>query len=809
MTLNNNFMSFLSMMLFLSSYFFLLKTSLKNFIDSFIVTLSIIFTIIFSIITGCYLVANWFTGIGFDDSFFYHLRFGVEGAGISEYKSLILIFFVVQCIFLSVIIFYIRYLMKAKLALTSVKNIFFGFLMMMIAFFCNPASLNLFTYVYSSQGADDFPAYFVTPDVTIEAKSKKNLIYFYLEGLENNYMDEKLFPGLLPELQKIKKESFGYTNVGQTIGGSWTMAGMVSSQCGLPLLSVFTNNNFHMQSFLPNAVCLGDILKAKGYNLEFMGGADMEFAGKGLFYQNHGFDRIAGKQELLNEGLDEKYTNSWGLFDDTLYSLLLQRATELNKTEKNWGLFSINIGTHQPDGHMSQSCEKIKYGDGSHKLLNAIHCTDYLIGALYTKLKREGILKNTLVVFASDHLAPASVNLTDRLEGAQRHNLLMFTGSGISAGENDRIGTTLDVAPTVLDYLGYGSQPLGLGRNLNGEQATLREQFTYDEHLNKKLLSWRTVIDMTFWGYPELAGKISIDDLTQNIKIGDKKLKYPSLIRYTPQGLIQEVSYGSQSMSGDNRFLPAYYIVNMIGNSELFLWVDTCRELSTLQPELYRNTNQYCFYNGSLASEKFISGVITDSTVSFNVLNSIPTDMSITRASNLRQKLRDKNLVEWDKYVLDLPVQSIFPLVGIQSAGVNALVNYSIVAGAEMENTGLFLVRLNYASDVKFGVKYNSEVIVKLDICDKSKGLIDIAALIKSKPADPSMTPLLYAIVGNVEEDCRGRGSNLPTNSHITGLDKAEKGSPFIALFNEQQEVLYQKVGSPDKTIGLGIMLNK
>lgn len=809
MILNNEFMSFFAMILFLSAYFFLLKTTLNNFIDSAVAALSIILSIVFSLVTGCYLVANWFTGIGFDDSFFYHLRFGVKGAGISEYKNLIFVFSLVQCIFISVIVFYIKSLRKNKSTVRSIKNIFLGFVMIAIAFFCNPASLNLLNYVYSSQSAEDFSSYFITPDVAIDVNDKKNLIYFYLEGLENNYMDEKLFPGLLPELQKIKKESIYYTNIGQTIGASWTIAGMVSSQCGLPLLSIFTNNNFHMQSFMPNAICLGDILNKKGYYLEFMGAADTSFAGEKFFYHNHGFDKVSGKVELLKDGLDEKYTNSWGLFDDTLYSLLEKKISDLNKSGEAWGVFSSNIGTHQPDGHLSRSCENIKYADGSHKLLNAIHCTDYLIGKIYVKLKKEGVLEKTLLVFASDHLAPSSVNLTDTLAKKERHNLLMVTGAGIGAGHSDRVGTTLDVAPTVLDYLGYGSQPLGLGRNLNGEQGTLRENFAYGERLNKKLLSWRTVIDMAFWGYPELTGKISIDHQTQNIKIGNKELKYPSLIRYTPQGLIQEVLYGSQSPQGDNRFLPVYYLVDTIGNSELFLWVDSCRELSTLQPELYRHTDQYCFYNGSLAAEKFISGVIADSVVSFNVLNSLPVDISITRANNLRQKLRDKNLVVWDDYFLHIPVQSILPYVGMQSAGVDALVNHSIIAGAKMENSGLFLVRLNYWSDVKFGVKYNADIIAKLDLCDKSKGLVDISALIKNKPADPSMMPLLYAIVGNVEEDCRGKSTNLPTNLQITDLGKAVKGAPFIALLNEQQEILYQKVSSPDKTIGLGIKLSK
>ncbi|QLO35969.1 sulfatase-like hydrolase/transferase [Klebsiella sp. RHBSTW-00484] len=808
MLINNNLMSFVAMVLYISSYYFFFKIPRRNIYDNMIAVAAIILTIAFSLLTGCYLVANWFTGIGFDDSFFYHLRFGVEGAGISEYKNLILIFSIIQCIFLAVIIFFIRASRKIDSNKCNIKNVFLGFVISLTAYFCNPASLNLLSYFYSSQGVNDFSSYFIQPNVYDDVIDKKNILYFYLEGLEGTYMEETLFPGLLPELQKIKKESVAYTNIGQTIGASWTIAGMVSSQCGLPLLSIFTNNDFHMKNFMPNAICLGDILKSKGYHLEFMGAADTNFAGERLFYRNHGFVNVAGKVELLREGGDEKYTNSWGLFDDTFYSLLDKHVAGLNRKNKPWGLFSSNIGTHQPDGHVSRSCEHIKYGDGKHKLLNAIHCTDYLVGKLYAKLKSDGVLENTLVVFASDHLAPPSVNLTDTLEKKDRHNLFMLTGAGIRAGENERVGTTLDIAPTVLSFLGYGSQPFGLGRNLNGELTTLKEAFTLSEYLNQKLLSWRTVIDMAFWGYPRLTGRVSIDPLTQDLKIGDKVLKYPSLIRYTPQGVIQEVFYGSDSMSGDNRFLLAYYLVNTLSNSELFLWVDRCQQLSTLHPEFSRNANEYCFFNGSLASETSITGVIAQSDATFNVLSATPHGTSISRANSLRQKLRDANLVDWERFSLKLPKLSKFPFLGMQSTGASALVKHSKVAEIEMEESGLFLTRLSYWFDEKFGIKYRVDVIAKLDVCDKSKGPVDISVLLKNKQLDPTLTPIFYAIVGNVDESCRNGFSNLPVNVALTGLDKASIGAPFIALLNERYEVLYQKFATPDKTIALGVMLN-
>jgi len=54
-----------------------------------------------------------------------------------------------------------------------------------------------------------------------------------------------------------------------------------------------------MNNFMPDAVCLGDILKSQGYHLEFMGGANNEFAGKGLFYKTMVLSALKVKRSLL------------------------------------------------------------------------------------------------------------------------------------------------------------------------------------------------------------------------------------------------------------------------------------------------------------------------------------------------------------------------------------------------------------------------------------------------------------------------------------------------------------------------------
>ncbi|MDO2316549.1 phosphoglycerol transferase I, partial [Escherichia coli] len=79
----------------------------------------------------------------------------------------------------------------------------------------------------------------------------------------------------------------------------YTIAGMVASQCGIPLFAPFEGNaSASVSSFFPQNICLGDILKNSGYENYFVQGANLRFAGKDVFLKPHGFDHLYGAEEL-------------------------------------------------------------------------------------------------------------------------------------------------------------------------------------------------------------------------------------------------------------------------------------------------------------------------------------------------------------------------------------------------------------------------------------------------------------------------------------------------------------------------------
>lgn len=280
----------------------------------------------------------------------------------------------------------------------------------------------------------------------------KNLLLVFLEGVEAIYTDENLFPGLTPNLQALNKEGWQFTNMQQVQGSGWTMAGLVSSLCGTPLLyeSSLNGNEILFSRMLDKATCLPDILSSAGYQQVFMGGAALDFAGKGSFLQEHGFDTTLGSYELINKLEDADYVTGWGLYDDSLFSQALEQFDRLATAEQPFNLTLLTVDTHHPTGEPSASCSKYDQIDNS--ILHAVHCTDYLLGEFLNQVKMYPAYEDTVVVLVSDHLAMRNNAFPLFPSNYQRRLYFNVLNSGVSA-EQEIFATPLDISPTVLQLL--------------------------------------------------------------------------------------------------------------------------------------------------------------------------------------------------------------------------------------------------------------------------------------------------------------------------------------------------------------------
>jgi hypothetical protein len=308
----------------------------------------------------------------------------------------------------------------------------------------------------------------------------KNLLFVFLEGFEAIYTDEDLFPGLTPNLQALNEEGWQLDNMRQVAGSGWTVAGLVSSLCGTPLLyeSSFGGNEVLFSRMLDKATCLPDVLNSAGYKQIFMGGAALDFASKGSFLREHGFDTTLGRHELVNELADPDYVTGWGLYDDSLFSQALEQFNSLAASEQPFNLTLLTVDTHHPIGEPSASCSEYNQIDNS--ILHAVHCTDFLLGKFLDQVKAHPAYEDTVVVIVSDHLAMRNNAFPLFPENYQRRLYFKVLNSNVAA-EQEIFATPMDISPTVLQLLGVQHDVAFLaGLNLLNTSLKDAVRDTYD-----------------------------------------------------------------------------------------------------------------------------------------------------------------------------------------------------------------------------------------------------------------------------------------------------------------------------------------
>ena len=442
------------------------------------VSLLLLLNILFLLI---YEISNIFTGCGFNESVIYTFFYGIEGFDISLFLN--------QILALSLLILLLG-ILCFLLPLKYLKNfryIWPTITLLLVLIISHPLTNNLATLY----GINLFPNTFVgelKPELhhDIKLTSKKNIIYIYAESLEATYLSPPFFPNLIPNILELSKNSLYFTNITQVYGTGNTIAGMVASQCSVP----FDANGIppdNEMPFMPNLYCLGDALAENGYNLNYIGGASLKFAGKGNFYRSHSFRTVDGKETILSKQEDKNYISKWGIYDDSMFEYALNKLQKLYSSDKKFGLFLLTLDTHYPDEAQSRSCQDIKYQNGEDSYLNAVHCSDYFIGEFIRKARNLPEYKDTIIILASDHLSPNSGKFENLPSSIQRKGLFLVNNHDIAPRTVDKHSTTLDIFPTLLNILGNKQEKINLGTSMISEHESL---VATHEDLNMELSGW-------------------------------------------------------------------------------------------------------------------------------------------------------------------------------------------------------------------------------------------------------------------------------------------------------------------------------
>ncbi len=340
------------------------------------------------------------------------------------------------------------------------------------------------TYIYEN--------YYVEPDdvdITADGKSK-NLIYIYLESMENTYasLDEGGIQdqNLIPNLTTLAKNNISFSNtekLGGAIplyGATWTVGALFATSTGVPLNFPPNADSLNFsESFAAGITTLGDVLAKKGYNQEFLCGSDAAFGARDTFFKQHGNYKIFDYFEAINKGyIAEDYFEWWGFEDKILYDIAKDELLNLASQNKPFNFTMLTVDTHFVEGYVCSDCPSL-YEDN---MGNIISCADKKVYEFVEWCKKQNFYKDTVIVIVGDH--PRMDTL--RVENAEFGNRTMYN-CFINSDKNtnftkNRQFTQVDMFPTVLSAMGFNIEGnrLGLGTDLFSQEKTLAEIMGFD-----------------------------------------------------------------------------------------------------------------------------------------------------------------------------------------------------------------------------------------------------------------------------------------------------------------------------------------
>ena len=603
-------MPYFSIGLTLVSIIFFIKSNFKN---KFIKTITLFLIYINLVFLGVFYFFNYLSGDGLNEAVIFHIVHGISGFGVDEYifPGILLFSFILFATLL------IR-VMSSKLNYKSKKFDSFNGLILVCAILSlviNPLINDLTNVIsFKNNYADtDTNKYLSKSDIKL-IKNSKNIIFLYLEQFEQTYTDESLFPGLTPNLNRLKNQAVTFTNIISPKATNWTIAGMVASQCGIPLITNIevANNMGGMDKFLSSARCIGDILADNSYNLHYINGSNLEFAGKGKFYKSHGFKAVEGWEELKSRLINNSYKSPWGLFDDSLYEINIDRLNNLRKDDKPYGLFTLTLDTHHPNGYLSSSCRNKLYKEGTNSILNSIHCADFMAASFIENIINDDSFTDTVLVVLSDHMALKNT-ATSILDKGERRNLFFIFSDNLPSDKISKPGSMFDVAPTVMSLIGANTNGLGLGRNLFLEDSLMAG----DKPMNEIIEEIRPTI-ASLWSFPQIDDGFKISIKEEKILFGSRYVRLPALLLLDSENKTQEVIFDFHYAK------PLESRIMDLKNQQKFIWVDDCFKMRSFIKIDQNETSNFCSLIGIANNSKYLfneNPQILDKELIFNFFN--------------------------------------------------------------------------------------------------------------------------------------------------------------------------------------------
>ena len=302
-------------------------------------------------------------------------------------------------------------------------------------------------------------ASFSTDPLSIERQIKNdspehkwNIVLISVESLSGDYM--KRFgskENITPYLDSLIPYSLFFDNF--YASGTRTVRGLEALSLAIPPTP---GQSIVRRPGNDDMFTMGNVLKTKGYEVNFIYGGNSFFDNMGKFFSSNSYT-VLDKRDIPDSLVH--LTTAWGIDDEAAFNYTLQQCNSSFKKGKLFFNHIMTISNHRPYVYPEG---RIDIPPSTQSIQGAVKYTDYAINKFLTDAKKMPWFNNTVFVIVADHCAK-SAGKTDLPVNRYHIPCLIYAPVLIKPVIEQKLTSQIDLAPTLLGMLNlnYTSNFLG------------------------------------------------------------------------------------------------------------------------------------------------------------------------------------------------------------------------------------------------------------------------------------------------------------------------------------------------------------
>jgi len=333
-------------------------------------------------------------------------------------------------------------------------------------------------------------------------EARYNVVLITVESLSAEffeYMGSKRGK-ITPNLDTLANSSILFTNLYAT--GTRTIWGLEAVALSAPPKP---GQSVIKRPHSDNMFSLGQLFKARGYDLKFIYGGYGYFDNMNYFFENNGYTIIDRTLLAKNE---ITFSNVWGVCDQDLLNKVLKENDLSFADGKPFLNVVMTTSNHRPftfpNGFIDMKSPSNRAG--------AVKYCDYAIGEFIRNARSKPWFDNTIFVIMADHCAGSS-GQTELPVLEYQIPLIIYSPNIVKPQRIDKLASQIDVGPTLLGLLNWSYKSKFFGKDIlkmtpSDERAFIANYQKLGFIKNDRLTILSPQQKVTFYKYDRITGEM-------------------------------------------------------------------------------------------------------------------------------------------------------------------------------------------------------------------------------------------------------------------------------------------------------------